>query len=128
MFGLRGVNISLYTDASLKQELNTNVKVESLAKKTIYVTPAGSTISQCSAQVVDRPYCHFANVESGNKKGTLLLENPRGDVSYKSSMKKCSFSFRVLNYWNNLNSQTVHANDVSLFSFPVLCAAFDDVT
>ena len=33
-------------------------------------------------------------------------------VRYKSSMKKCSFSSRVLNYWNNLNSQTVHANDI----------------
>ncbi|XP_005110126.1 isoleucine--tRNA ligase, cytoplasmic [Aplysia californica] len=82
VFGLRGVNISLFSDAALKQPLKPDVKLDSLAKKTIYValSSPGSSGGQSSAKVVDRPVCHFANVEGKGKKGTLLLENPRGDV------------------------------------------------
>jgi len=79
VFGVRGTNLSLYTDAALTQELKPDASLASLAKKTIYVTPVSPKCGGCSVPTVARPVCHYVNVEGKGKKGTLLLENPRGD-------------------------------------------------
>ena len=34
---------------------------------------------------------------------------------YNTLLKKCSFSYRVVNYWNKLNPKTVHANNTNTF-------------
>ncbi|KAK0064167.1 isoleucine--tRNA ligase cytoplasmic [Biomphalaria pfeifferi] len=80
VFGLRGAKIRLFLDSSLKQELTNEVEIKSLSKKIIYVVPQSeSEFPPAKAVYVDWPVCHFANVEGQGQKGTLLLENPRGD-------------------------------------------------
>ena len=36
--------------------------------------------NRTSPSTLVSPVCHFANVEYKGQKGTLLLENPRGDI------------------------------------------------
>lgn len=80
MFGLRGVKIRLFQDSELKQELSTDTKVDSLSRRTIFITPQTlSGAAPYSTVTVDRPVCHYVNVEGKGQKGTLLLENPRGE-------------------------------------------------
>uniref|UniRef100_A0A0B7BCJ2 Isoleucine--tRNA ligase, cytoplasmic n=1 Tax=Arion vulgaris TaxID=1028688 RepID=A0A0B7BCJ2_9EUPU len=80
VFGLRGVNIRVFQDADLKLELVTDTNIDSLSNKTIFVTPQilnGAV--PCSTITVNRPVCHYVNIEGNGQKGTLLLENPRGE-------------------------------------------------
>jgi hypothetical protein len=80
VFGVRGRRVILYTDSGLKNELPSATKPESLAGQTLFVGPLSGT-EGVSYTAVATPVCHFVNVEcskGGNKKGTLLLENPRG--------------------------------------------------
>ncbi|XP_062589375.1 LOW QUALITY PROTEIN: isoleucine--tRNA ligase, cytoplasmic-like [Saccostrea cucullata] len=81
VFGVRGRRVHLYTDSGLKNELQATTKPETLASQTLYVAPmAGAQGVNYTAMAT--PVCHFVNVEyskGGNKKGTLLLENPRGN-------------------------------------------------
>jgi len=78
LFGLRGVKMCVYTDSAMKQPLKPDAKVTS--KQTLYAAPAASQCDVCSVSPVDRPVCHWVNVSHGKVKGTLVLENPRGDV------------------------------------------------
>ncbi|GFO21874.1 isoleucine--tRNA ligase, cytoplasmic [Plakobranchus ocellatus] len=83
VFGLRGLKLALYLDLALTQEVKSNASVSTLAGKTVYVchlkgnndSPSGVT----EAAAVKWPICHYVNVECNGRKGTLLLENPRGD-------------------------------------------------
>lgn len=72
----------MYTDAGLKNELPSTTKPDTLSGQTLYVGPmVGTQGVQYTA--VATPACHFVNVENskgGSKKGTLLLENPRGNT------------------------------------------------
>lgn len=72
----------VYTDAGLKNELPSTTKPDTLSSQTLYVGPmVGTEGVQYTA--VATPVCHFVNVENskgGSKKGTLLLENPRGNT------------------------------------------------
>lgn len=72
----------VYTDAGLKIELPSTTKPDTLSGQTLYVGPmVGTQGVQYTA--VATPVCHFVNVENskgGSKKGTLLLENPRGNT------------------------------------------------
>lgn len=72
----------VYTDAGLKNELPSTTKPDTLLGQTLYVGPmVGTQGVQYTA--VATPVCHFVNVENskgGSKKGTLLLENPRGNT------------------------------------------------
>ncbi|XP_059150471.1 isoleucine--tRNA ligase, cytoplasmic-like [Physella acuta] len=78
VFGLRGVKVRLFEDAALTQGLTSAASGEKLHKKTIYVTAQTQHPPACSSQF-DWPVCHYVNVEGNGRKGTLLLENPRGD-------------------------------------------------
>lgn len=82
VFGVRGRRVVVYSDAGLKNELPSNTKPDTLSGQTLYVGPmVGTQGVQYTA--VATPVCHFVNVENskgGSKKGTLLLENPRGNT------------------------------------------------
>lgn len=82
VFGVRGRRVVVYTDAGLKIELPSTTKPDTLSSQTLYVGPmVGTEGVQYTA--VATPVCHFVNVENskgGSKKGTLLLENPRGNT------------------------------------------------
>lgn len=86
MFGIRGRKVEVFTDSKLQSALPTKGNISNLNTKTLYVVPC--TGEKCETQTVSSltsPSCHFTNVEytdtSGKSyKGTLLLENPRGDT------------------------------------------------
>lgn len=89
MFGLRGLKIVLFKEPDLRQELRADTKLDSLSHKTIYVAPQtvnGGVLPYTTVRV-DRPVCHYVNVDSTDRKGTLLLENPRGDFLTLSELQ-----------------------------------------
>ncbi|XP_050412605.1 isoleucine--tRNA ligase, cytoplasmic [Patella vulgata] len=91
VFGLRGIKVRVFSDLNLKQELTKTSNLQSLASKTLYVTPARDCSSVANNNLTS-PVCHFANVDILVKgavpaKGVLLLENPRGDVSSFQQLK-----------------------------------------
>lgn len=78
--------MSVYTDADLTSELSLSSKVMDLSSKTVYIAPVtGKDNGQKGSAGPTSPICHFVNVEivggkHKNKQGTLLLENPRGEL------------------------------------------------
>ncbi|XP_053378371.1 isoleucine--tRNA ligase, cytoplasmic-like [Mercenaria mercenaria] len=86
VFGVRGRKVKVYSDANLQTVLPSSGNTSSLNRKTLYVVPCtGEVCDKTTACNITSPVCHFANVEykgAGGKscKGTLLLENPRGDT------------------------------------------------
>ncbi|RUS78123.1 hypothetical protein EGW08_014131 [Elysia chlorotica] len=80
VFGIRGLGVQLYLDSALTQEVNGDAPVTALAGQMVYITyPVGRTEGSLTSNV-GWPVCHYVNIEGKSKKGTLLLENPRGDV------------------------------------------------
>ena len=81
VFGVRGRRVTLYSDPSLNTELPSNTSPQTLGGKTLYVVPLAGA-EGVSYTAVTTPVCHFVNVTSSKKgkKGTLLLENPRGNT------------------------------------------------
>ncbi|KAJ8301700.1 hypothetical protein KUTeg_020687 [Tegillarca granosa] len=86
VFGIRGRRVSVYTDADLSSELSPSSKVIDLSSKTVYIAPVtGRNTALKGSAASTSPICHFVNVEivggkHKNKQGTLLLENPRGEL------------------------------------------------
>ncbi|XP_070193742.1 isoleucine--tRNA ligase, cytoplasmic-like isoform X2 [Littorina saxatilis] len=76
-FGLRGRNVQVFEDAKLSKAVG-GAKLGNVAGKTLYVSTATTNNGNVTESSLKSPVCHFANVESGGKKATLLLENPRG--------------------------------------------------
>lgn len=80
VFGLRGRRVQVYTDANLATAVQPGSNTANLASKTLYVSANDSSANKTSPSTLVSPVCHFANVEYKGQKGTLLLENPRGDT------------------------------------------------
>lgn len=86
VFGARGRRVQVYTDPALQTVLPSSQNTSNLHSKTLYVAPCtGELYDKPSASTVTSPVCHFSNIEYKDAngktcKGTLLLENPRGDT------------------------------------------------
>lgn len=103
VFGVRGRRVILYTDSGLKNELPSTTKPASLAGQTLYVGPL-SGAEGVSYSAVATPVCHFVNVEyskGGNKKGTLVLENPRGNTFNFEQLLSQVYIFFILLEFNH---------------------------
>ncbi|XP_055998788.1 isoleucine--tRNA ligase, cytoplasmic-like isoform X2 [Ostrea edulis] len=108
VFGVRGRRVILYTDSGLKNELPSTTKPASLAGQTLYVGPL-SGAEGVSYSAVATPVCHFVNVEyskGGNKKGTLVLENPRGNTFNFEQLLSQASAVYSLNSKNAVLSRT----------------------
>ena len=83
VFGMRGIKLALYLDPALKQEVKGDAPVSALAGKTVYIVKESSLAAAGADSNIPAsvawPVCHYVNVEDKGRKGTLLLENPRGD-------------------------------------------------
>lgn len=79
VFGLRGKKVEVFEDAKLTKPV-AGQTLGSLAGKMLFVSPAASDNISTTPSSVKSPVCHFANVEYGGKKASLLLENPRGST------------------------------------------------
>ena len=80
VFGLRGRRVQVYTDSNLATAVQPGSNTANLASKTLYVAASDNSTNKASPSTLVSPVCHFANVEYKGQKGTLLLENPRGDT------------------------------------------------
>jgi hypothetical protein len=93
VFGVRGRKVEVYSDANIQTPLSSSGNISNLNTKTLYVDAC--TGEQCGKQPVGSltsPVCHFTNIEytdAGGKncRGTLLLENPRGDTCTMSQLQ-----------------------------------------
>lgn len=83
LFGVRGKNVDVYTDAKLSNKLSNTAKVSELSSKTLYVGASGAT----GGPSVPSPICNFANVQCGGNTGTMLLENPQGTSSTVENLR-----------------------------------------
>ena len=94
MLGVRGRKVDIYTDPNLVTPLIGSPT--DLNTKTLYVTPRGDNSCKATPRNITSPVCHFANVEFDGRKGTLLLENPRGDVcSVEQLLAQVSLSIPI---------------------------------
>lgn len=98
VFGLRAKKIGLFEDPNLTKEIQGN-DLAKLSGKIIYVAPVVSNGSSASRSGFTSPVCHFANIEFEGKKGTLLLENPRGSYcSAQELLDQVGYLFLRLNF------------------------------
>ena len=80
VFGLRGRRVQVYTDPNLTTVVQPGCNTANFSSKTLYVAANNDSKNKTSPSTLVSPVCHFANVEYKGQKGTLLLENPRGDT------------------------------------------------
>ena len=116
MFGVRGLNVALYLDSALTQEVKGGDSVTALAGKTIYIVcqtgKSDVSASNNLTSSVGWPVCHYVNIEGKSQKGTLLLENPRGDALSLEEIKaqvngesQLKFQTKLKNKLENLNKK-----------------------
>ncbi|XP_076173611.1 isoleucyl-tRNA synthetase [Ptiloglossa arizonensis] len=94
IFGIHGCLYDLYINNKLMLEL-TNISL--LHKQTIEIKKVNSPAIQ-SITAIEYPVCKFVNVNSATEKGTILLENPKGNFNLDHSMLKqrlCLFFDKV---------------------------------
>ncbi|XP_076672841.1 isoleucyl-tRNA synthetase [Andrena cerasifolii] len=84
IFGIHGYPYSLYKDDKLMSKM---LDVSTLHTQTIKVTKAGAPITQTSAPS-KHPVCKFVNINGTVGKGTILLENPKGNFNLDHAMLK----------------------------------------
>ena len=92
IFGIHGYPYDLYKDDKLMSKM---LDVSSLHTQTIKVTKAGAPTAQTSAPS-KQPICKFVNINGTMGKGTILLENPKGNFNLDHAMLiqrlHCSFN------------------------------------
>ncbi|XP_076628378.1 isoleucyl-tRNA synthetase isoform X2 [Colletes latitarsis] len=84
IFGIHGCFYDLYINNELMLELS---DISLLHKQTIKVRKVGSSEILSSA-ALKNPGCKFVNINSAAGKGTILLENPRGNFNLDHAMLK----------------------------------------
>ena len=95
VFGLRGRRVQVYTDCNLTAPVQPGSNTANFSSKTLYV--AVNQESKPSTSSLVSPVCHFANVEYKGQKGTLLLENPRGEsLEVEHMMEQVKYSLKRL--------------------------------
>lgn len=98
MFGLRGKKVQVFEDAKLTKSV-VGQTLGSLSGRMLYVCLAASD-TNVSESSIKSPVCHFANVECGGRKASLLLENPRGNTCSAAELldqvSRKDFSARLL--------------------------------
>lgn len=95
IFGIYGCAYNLYVD---NKPLSEETNILSLHQQTIQVIKVGLVITQ-SFSVLKHPICKFININSTLGKGTILLENPKGNFNLNNAMLK-----ELLNiFFNKLN-------------------------
>lgn len=90
VFGVRGVNINIYLDPAFSQEVKGDAPVASLSGKTVFIVSKSGASNVGGSKIsasLGRPVCHYANIEGKGVKGTVLLENPRGDALNVQELK-----------------------------------------
>ena len=104
MFGLRGRRVQVYSDPNLSSLVQPGSNPANLASKTLYMAADSDSKNRTSPSNLVSPVCHFANVEYKGQKGTLLLENPRGDtLEVENLLEQVSlFEKQELSYHKNL--------------------------
>lgn len=77
IFGLYGCHYDLFVDG---KQLDKNSDISKLSEKVVYAVNSSTPTSAAPAKSkkVSRPSNQFANVKNGEKKGSVLLENPVG--------------------------------------------------
>lgn len=81
IFGLRGTNIRMFHDSAFTKELTADSEVACLSHGTVFVCPYILLgISQSSLNILREPVCRYVNLVGRGSTGTLLLENPCGDL------------------------------------------------
>jgi hypothetical protein len=88
LFGLYGQDFYL-SISNNGSELTVMQDLSHLHKQVLYVYRKGEKRRENSEKIVScksDPYCKFMNVECNGKKGTVLLENPRGDDDSETDM------------------------------------------
>ncbi|KOC69966.1 Isoleucine--tRNA ligase, cytoplasmic [Habropoda laboriosa] len=94
IFGIYDYPYDLYVNNKLMSEIT---NISSLHKQTIKVTKPGSAMDQ-TPTVLKQPVCEFVNINSSLGKGTILLENPKGNFSLNGTMLKQQLN----NYFDKL--------------------------
>ena len=109
MFGLRGRRVQVYSDPNLSSLVQPGSNPANLASKTLYMAADSDSKNRTSPSNLVSPVCHFANVEYKGQKGTLLLENPRGDtLEVENLLEQVSlFEQQELSYHKNLIFETL---------------------
>ncbi|XP_048257578.1 isoleucine--tRNA ligase, cytoplasmic-like [Haliotis rufescens] len=84
VFGVRGQTVKVFEDAARTKQFSPDSKMADYSTRTLYISGSSNQSGPTPAGVTT-PVCHFANVEvirskGKAEKGTLLLENPRGDT------------------------------------------------
>ena len=93
VFGLRGRRVQVYTDCNLTVSVQPGSNIANFSSKTLYV--AVNQDSKTGPSTLVSPVCHFANVEYKGQKGTLLLENPRGEsLEVEHMMAQVKYIFK----------------------------------
>jgi len=83
LLNLRGMDYYVYTDSDLSVKLTDSAKLSS--GQMLYVKVEGSSSGEMEENS-EYPSCNFVNVAFGKRKGTLLLENPKGRWVDKKSL------------------------------------------
>lgn len=95
IFGIYGCAYNLYVD---NKPLSEETNILSLHQQTIKVIKVGLIITQ-SFSVLKHPVCKFININSTLGKGTILLENPKGNFNLNNAMLKEQLNI----FFNKLN-------------------------
>ncbi|KOX67618.1 Isoleucine--tRNA ligase, cytoplasmic [Melipona quadrifasciata] len=115
IFGIYGCAYNLLIN---NKPISEETNILSLHKQTIKVTKVGLTTTQTT--VLKQPACKFININSTLGKGTILLENPKGNFYLNNIMLKeqLNIFFNKLNTFEPipkvLNNLYVHVKNLKL--------------
>ncbi|XP_043248058.1 isoleucine--tRNA ligase, cytoplasmic isoform X2 [Colletes gigas] len=85
IFGIHGCFYDLYINNEPMLELS---DISLLHKETIKVRKVGSSEILSPSATLTNPVCKFVNINSAAGKGTILLENPKGNFNFDHAMLK----------------------------------------